>query len=79
MSAIQGAISPLFASVFDEEWRTTGCAFSYSIGNGLSGAAPMLALTVVHFHPVYGLGLLLMGLLLVGVLGMFLVHKIQHN
>ncbi|MEM9242465.1 MAG: MFS transporter [Pseudomonadota bacterium] len=74
MTMIQGAISPLFAEVFESDWQTTGCAFSYSIGNGLSGAAPLVALTFVHMHPVYGLGLFMMLLLLIGFFGLLLLN-----
>lgn len=42
MAAIQGAVSPFFSLVFDQEWRATGCSISYSIGNGISGAAPFV-------------------------------------
>jgi len=69
MTAIQGAISPLFVELFEPDWQTTGCAFSYSIGNGLSGASPLLALTFVHMYPVYGLGLFIMLLLIIGWFG----------
>ncbi|WP_116964017.1 MFS transporter [Fastidiosibacter lacustris] len=79
MTAIQGAISPLFAEAFDSEWRTTGCAFAYSIGNGLSGAAPLVALTLVHIHPVYGLSVLMMVLLGLGAIGLALINNIQNS
>ncbi|MBK2125585.1 MFS transporter [Fangia hongkongensis] len=77
MAAIQGAISPLFAEIFESEWQTTGCAFSYSIGNGLAGAAPLVALTFVHIHPVYGLSFFMMGLLCIGAIGLILVKHVQ--
>ncbi|WP_119343513.1 MFS transporter [Facilibium subflavum] len=77
MAAIQGAISPLFAEVFEPEWQTTGCAFSYSIGNGLSGGAPLVALTMVHFDPIYGLSAFMMLLLGIGSLGLIFVKQVQ--
>ena len=43
MAAIQGSVSPFFSLVFNQEWRATGCAISYSIGNSISGAAPLIA------------------------------------
>ena len=79
MAAIQGAISPLFAEIFDAEWRTTGCAFAYSIGNGLSGGAPFVALTLVHLNPDYGLGLFMMALLLIGIFGLILAKRITKS
>ena len=79
MAAIQGSISPLFAEAFDSEWQTTGCAFSYSIGNGLSGAAPLVALSLVHIHPVYGLSILMIGLLILGTLGLWLIQHIKRQ
>ena len=79
MAAIQGAISPLFAEVFEPQWRTTGCALSYSIGNGLSGAAPLVALTMVHYNPVYGLSACVMLLLLIGTVGFALIRQVKHE
>ncbi|MFZ9035883.1 MAG: MFS transporter [Francisellaceae bacterium] len=79
MAAIQGAISPLFAENFDPEWRSTGCAFSYSIGNGLSGGAPLIALMLVHIHPIYGLAALMMVLLLLGAGGIWLTEIIRRE
>ena len=73
--AIQGAISPLFAVIFEPEWQTTGCAFSYSIGNGISGAAPLVALTVVNINPIYGLGIFMILLLGIGSFGLMLGQK----
>ncbi|WP_119327723.1 MFS transporter [Cysteiniphilum halobium] len=78
MAAIQGAISPLFAEAFDSQWQTTGCALSYSIGNGISGAAPLVALSLVHVHPVYGLSILIMCLLFLGGIGLLLIGHIKH-
>ena len=75
--AIQGAISPLFAEIFEPQWQTTGCAFSYSIGNGLSGAAPLVALTLVNINPVYGLSIFIILLLSIGSFGLMLVQKMQ--
>ena len=73
--AIQGAISPLFAVIFEPEWQTTGCAFSYSIGNGISGAAPLVALTVVNINPIYGLGIFMILLLGIGSFGLMLGQR----
>ncbi|MCF6764744.1 MFS transporter [Thiotrichales bacterium 19S3-7] len=77
MAALQGAISPLFASVFNKDWRTTGCAFSYSIGNGLAGAAPLIAEVLAHYQPFYGISLFVIALLLIGMLGMYMIYSIK--
>ena len=74
MTSIQGAISPLFAETFDEQWQTTGCAFSYSVGNGISGAAPLAAMFMVHIIPHFGLGILISALIILGIIGMLLIQ-----
>ena len=48
LAAIQGAISPLFAQGFPAAWQATGCALAFSIGNALSGGAPMAVEYAVH-------------------------------
>ena len=77
MAATQGAISPLFASVFNKEWRTTGCAFSYSIGNGIAGAAPLIAEVLSHYDPLYGMSIFILVLLVVGMIGMYMIYLIK--
>ncbi|TNF65968.1 MAG: MFS transporter [Gammaproteobacteria bacterium] len=77
MAATQGAISPLFASVFNKDWRTTGCAFSYSIGNGIAGAAPLIAEILSHYDPLYGMSIFILVLLVIGVIGMYMIYLIK--
>ena len=75
MAAIQGAISPLFAAAFEDEWIATGCALAYSIGNGLSGGAPLIAETLQHYIS-FGLTLFVMTAMLIGFFGMWLIRKV---
>jgi len=75
MAAIQGAISPLFALTFEDEWIATGCALAYSIGNGLSGGAPLLAETLNHYFK-FGLTAFVIILLVIGFLGMHFILRI---
>lgn len=72
MTAIQGAISPLFALTFDQEWMATGCALAFSIGNGLAGGAPMFAELITH-NVNYGLSIYVILLSLIGLVGMGLI------
>ena len=72
LAAIQGSISPLFALSFDEKWMATACAFAYSIGNGLSGGAPLLAEIFTHYLS-YGLPIFIIILLCLGWVGMFIL------
>lgn len=76
MAAIQGAISPLFASVFDKEWIAAGCAFAYSIGNALSGGAPMIAEILNHYSQM-GLTMFVLGLMLLGFVGIWMLGKLK--
>ncbi len=69
MAAIQGAISPYFSSVFKAEWQATACALSYSIGNGISGSAPLVVSIFVHYMGHYGLTLYVFLLVLIGSVG----------
>ena len=75
IAALQGAISPLFAIVFEDQWKNTGCAFAYGIGNGLSGGAPLLAEILNHYFQ-FGLTLFVTLLLMIGFIGMYLIRKI---
>ena len=75
MAAMQGAISPLFAAAFKKDWIATGCALAYSIGNGLSGGAPLLAETLNHYFK-FGLTAFIMILLIIGFFGMWLIRKV---
>ncbi|MCF6807171.1 MFS transporter [Thiotrichales bacterium 19S9-12] len=73
MTMMQGAVSPLFAAVFDQQWRTTGCALSYSIGNTIAGLAPFIAETLAFYDPSYGVSLFMLLLLLIGSVGMLII------
>lgn len=73
LAAMQGAISPLFASVFGGSWQATRCALGYSIGNGLSGGAPLIAEWAVQ-HAQHGLAILFVLLSLCGLLGLVLLR-----
>ncbi len=75
MAFMQATVSPLFAMAFEQEWRTTGCAFSYGVGNGLAGSAPLVAALILHWLPHWGLAFLIMGLILLGIVGMVLIYK----
>lgn len=79
MTLIQGAISPLFADTFSEEWQTTGCALSYSIGNGVSGGVPLTAAFMIHSFPGNGLLLFTLALLVVGSFGMLIINYLQRK
>jgi MFS family permease len=79
ISAIQGGVSPLFANLFEPEWRTAGCAVSYSIGNALGGGAPLLALSLVHATPEYGLYILVIFFLFLGSYGIFIANNENHG
>ena len=80
MTVIQGAISPYFSKSFDYEWRATGCAFAYSVGNGISGGAPLAAVALVHYAPNLGLGVFILLLVAVGLLGIKLInHQHAHS
>ncbi len=78
MAAIQGAISPLFAAAFEDEWIATGCALAFSIGNGLSGGAPLIAETLQHYLN-FGLSLFVITVMLIGFFGMWLIRKVLRN
>ena len=73
MAAIQGAISPLFAIAFEDEWIATGCALAFSIGNGLSGGAPLIAEALQHYLS-FGLTLFVTTIMLIGFFGMWLIR-----
>ena len=75
MAAIQGAVSPLFSAAFQKDWIATGCALAYSIGNGLSGGAPLLAETLNHYFK-FGLTAFIMLLSIIGFFGMWLIRKV---
>lgn len=77
MAGMQASISPLFASSFTKEWRTTGCAFSYSIGNGIAGAAPLIAEILAHYDAVYGISVFIILLLIIGSCGMWLIYTVR--
>ncbi|MED7788727.1 MFS transporter [Francisella sp. 19X1-34] len=79
MAAIQGAVSPFFALVFDSEWRATGCAISYSIGNGISGAAPLLAGLFTAKYGISGLALYTLILVVAGTVGSLGIYKTMKN
>ncbi|WP_150467366.1 MFS transporter [Francisella sp. SYW-9] len=79
MAAIQGAVSPFFALVFDNEWRATGCAISYSIGNGISGAAPLLAGIFTAKYGISGLALYTLILVIAGTIGSLGIYKTMRN
>ncbi|MED7818854.1 MULTISPECIES: MFS transporter [unclassified Francisella] len=79
MAAIQGAVSPFFALVFDNEWRATGCAISYSIGNGISGAAPLLAGIFTAKYGISGLALYTLVLVVAGTLGSLGIYRTMKN
>lgn len=79
MAAIQGAVSPFFALVFDNEWRATGCAISYSIGNGISGAAPLLAGIFTAKYGISGLALYILVLVVAGTLGSLGIYRTMKN
>lgn len=72
--AIQAGVSPLFAQLFKPEWRATGCAFSYSVGNAIGGGAPLIALSLVQVSPHYGLDFMMVALMLLGSLGMLIAR-----
>ncbi|WP_144242684.1 MHS family MFS transporter [Candidatus Francisella endociliophora] len=75
MAAIQGAVSPFFSLVFDQEWRATGCAISYSIGNGISGAAPLIASIFTAKYGISGLAIYTLILVFAGVLGAIGIYR----
>ena len=75
MAAIQGSVSPFFSLVFDEDCRATCCAISYSIGNGISGAAPLVASIFTAKYGVSGLAFYTMILMIIGVLGSVGIYK----
>ncbi|AXA33339.1 MFS transporter [Francisella adeliensis] len=75
MAAIQGSVSPYFSLVFDEKWRATGCAISYSIGNGFSGAAPLIASIFTAKYGISGLGIYTLILIIAGILGAIGIYK----
>ena len=75
MAAIQGSVSPFFSLVFDQEWRATGCAISYSIGNGISGAAPLIASILIGKYGISGLEIYILILVIAGVLGSIGIYK----
>lgn len=77
MAAIQGAVSPFFSLAFDQEWRATGCAISYSIGNGISGAAPLIASIFTAQYGIYGLAFYTMILVVAGVIGALGIYSIM--
>ncbi|QIW10105.1 MFS transporter [Francisella sp. LA112445] len=79
MAAIQGAVSPFFALVFENEWRATGCAISYSIGNGISGAAPLLAGIFTAKYGISGLALYTLILVVAGTIGSLGIYKTMRN
>lgn len=74
-AAIQASVSPLFAQLFAPQWRATGCAFSFGIGNAIGGGVPLLALKLVQLFPHYGLVYLMAALLLLGCMGMLLARR----
>ena len=75
MAAIQGPVSLFFSLVFEEEWRATGCAISYSIGNGISGAAPLIASIFTTKYGISGLGIYTLILIIAGILGSIGIYK----
>jgi MFS family permease len=79
MATIQGAISPYFSSVFKAEWQATACAVSYSIGNGISGSAPLVASIFVHYMGHYGLTLYVFSLVIIGTIGALFLYFIKPN
>lgn len=74
LAAIQGAISPLFAQGFPAAWQATGCALAFSIGNALSGGAPMAVEYAVHVFD-HGLADLFLLFTLIGLLGMMFYYR----
>ena len=77
MASIQGAVSPYFSSIFKAEWQATACAVSYSIGNGISGSAPLVASIFVHYMGHYGLMAYAFLLAIIGCIGAFLILQIK--
>ena len=75
MASIQGSVSPFFSFVFDQEWKATGCAISYSIGNGISGSAPLIASILTGKYSISGLEIYILILVIVGVLGSIGIYK----
>ena len=78
LAAIQGAISPLFARAFNTTWQATQCALAYSIGNALSGGAPLAAELLLH-ESKNGLSILFMGLIMFGILGMWILYAMDQR
>ncbi|MFT6835094.1 MAG: MFS family permease [Francisellaceae bacterium] len=78
MAGMQGAISPFFTSVFDAEWQATACAIAYSVGNGISGSAPLVASTFVYYYGHYGLSIYALILVAIGTVGAILIMRHKH-
>lgn len=74
LAAIQAAISPLFASTFSSAWQATACALAYSIGNAVSGGAPLFAEFALRFLP-HGLGSLFLIFTCIGFVGMLILTR----
>lgn len=79
MAAVQGAVSPFFSLVFEEQWRATGCSISYSIGNGISGAAPLLASIFTARFGITGLAIYTLILVIAGVVGAIGIYSTMKN
>ena len=75
MAAIQGAVAPFFAAIFRPEWQASACALAYSLGNGISGSAPMVADTFVHYFGHQGLVWYALSLVAIGSIGALMIFR----